>query len=135
MEKKGGGSGWPRLLGGLAVGFGGMTLFAGGGVLFGGSGTRSLAGQVVPFVLWFNFCAGFFYILAGIGLWRARRWSLWLAAAIALATLAVLAGFGLHVMGGGGYEPRTAWAMAFRAAFWIGVTLVGFRRLAGGAPQ
>lgn len=37
----------------------------------------------MPFVLWFNFLAGFAYIVAGVGLWMRRRWAMWLAVAIA----------------------------------------------------
>jgi hypothetical protein len=38
--------------------------------LFGTEATRAAAGNAVPFVLWFNFLAGFAYILAGLGLLR-----------------------------------------------------------------
>ena len=45
---------------GVAVVFGAMTVFSGGRALFGGADM----GAVVPWVLWFNFFAGFFYIIA-----------------------------------------------------------------------
>ena len=38
---------------------------------------RQAAGHYVPFVLWFNFLAGFAYIVAGVGLWMRRRWAAW----------------------------------------------------------
>ena len=47
-------------LGLLAIGFGVMTLKSGGFALFGGVEGKEFAGQYVPFVLWFNFIAGFF---------------------------------------------------------------------------
>ena len=50
----------------VAVIFGLLTIVSGGRAIFGGVDM----GAVVPFVLWFNFGAGFAYVLAGIGLWR-----------------------------------------------------------------
>lgn len=49
----------------LATLFGALTVLSGGRALFGGSDM----GDVVAFVLWFNFLAGFAYVIAGIGLW------------------------------------------------------------------
>ena len=40
----------------------------------------------MPFVVWFNFLAGFAYIAAGVGLWVRRRWAVVLAAALAAGT-------------------------------------------------
>ena len=37
-------------------------------MLFGGEAARAAAGQFMPFVLWFNFIAGFAYVVAGVGL-------------------------------------------------------------------
>lgn len=48
----------------LAVGFGLLTLWSGGNVLFGGEDARAAAGNYVPFVVVFNFAAGFAYVLA-----------------------------------------------------------------------
>lgn len=74
-------------LGATAVLFGVATLVEGGHVLFGGPAARQEAGNVVSFVLLFNFGAGFAYVLAGLaallgGSWatgspersRSRRW-------------------------------------------------------------
>ena len=70
----------------VAVVFGVATIRAGGSVLFG-DGAQA-AGNVVGFVLWFNFLAGFAYVAAGAGLWLRRRWSAQLALTIAAATRA-----------------------------------------------
>lgn len=53
----------------VAVVFGALTVISGGFALIGGSDM----GAVVPFVLWFNFFAGFAYIAAGLGLWHKHR--------------------------------------------------------------
>ena len=48
----------------VAIIFGLLTIVSGGGALFG----KADMGAVVPFVLWFNFFAGFAYVVAGFGL-------------------------------------------------------------------
>lgn len=111
----------------LAVLFGVLTVFSGGRTLFGDDGVREAAGAIVPFVLWFNFIAGFAYVLAGVGLWRRRRASVLLAIGITVATVAVFAAFWAHVQGGGAYEMRTVVAMTLRALFWAGVAMMGWR--------
>lgn len=73
----------------VAVIFGLLTVLSGGRALFGGADM----GAVVPFVLWFNFLAGFAYVLAGLGLWYRSSWSIGLSVSIALATAAVFAIF------------------------------------------
>ena len=59
---------------------------------------RAAAGDYVPFVLWFNFLAGFAYIVAGAGLFLWRQWAVKLSLFIALATLLVFAAFGIHIL-------------------------------------
>lgn len=56
------------VLGLLAIGFGVMTVKSGGFALFGGIEGKEFAGKYVPFVLWFNFIAGFFYAISGLGI-------------------------------------------------------------------
>lgn len=112
----------------IAVGFGLATIASGGGVLFGGPERRAAAGDYVPFVVWVNFLAGFFYVAAGVGLWRRNRWAVWLAAAIAAVTGTAFAAFAVHVAMGGAYELRTVAAMTLRVGLWSAIALVGFRK-------
>ncbi|MBK9071035.1 MAG: hypothetical protein IPL79_08550 [Myxococcales bacterium] len=112
------------LLGGLAVAFGVATLVEGGGVLFGSAQARAAAGNVVPFVLWFNFAAGFIYIVGGLATLRRRPVAIWIARALAAATLVVFAAFAVHVLTGGAHEPRTVVAMTLRSAFWVAQALL-----------
>jgi hypothetical protein len=106
---------------GVAVVFGVLTVFSGGRALFGGADM----GAVVPFVLWFNFAAGFAYVAAGLGLWRGAGWAPVLAIGIAAATAAVLAGFLWHVWRGGAFETRTMAALPLRLAVWVVIAAVG----------
>lgn len=103
----------------VAIVFGLLTIKSGGSVLFFDGEARQAAGRYVPFVLWFNFLAGFIYVTTGIGLWLSKRWALWLAIALALATLTVFAILGLHIINQGEYETRTLAAMTIRSAVWV----------------
>ena len=113
----------------LAVAFGLLTIASGGRTLFGGDAARQSAGAYVPFVLWFNFAAGFAYVVAGIGLWLKRRWAAGLGAGIAIATLLVFAALGVHVASGGAYEMRTVAAMTLRSVLWVAIAWLAARRI------
>ena len=84
-------------------------------------------GAVVPYVLWFNFLAGFAYVAAGLGLWRGAGWARGLSLAIAVATAAVFAAFLWHVAQGGAHEARTTAAMTLRTLVWAAIAAVAFR--------
>lgn len=118
----------------LAGAFGVATIVSGGRVLFGSDATRAAAGHVVPFVLWFNFLAGFAYMGAAMGIALARRWSGMISAGIAAATAVVFLAFGLHVLAGGAFETRTVAAMTLRAGVWIAIAVAACRRL-GRVPR
>lgn len=111
----------------VAILFGLGTIASGGWTLFGGTEARAAAGAAVGFVLWFNFAAGFAYVLAGGGLLLKRRWAAWLSALIAAATLAVFAALGVHVLQGGAYEMRTVAAMVLRSVVWIAIAALAWR--------
>jgi len=103
-----------------ALTFGALTIVSGASALFGSIDM----GAVVPFVLWFNFLAGFAYVAAGVGLWRRRRWGWRVAVGILVATLAVAAAFAAHAVQGGAYEMRTAGALGLRSLVWVGIVVV-----------
>lgn len=120
---------WAVAAGILAVAFGVVTVFEGGRMLFGRPELRASAGNVVPFVLWFNFIAAFAYLMAGLGLFLWKRWAAQLSASIALTTLAVFAAFGVHVALGGAFEARTVGAMMLRSIVWIAIAVSACRAL------
>ena len=134
VQGSGGRPKWALAAAAVAVVFGLATIVSGGRVLFGGDAARAAAGDYVPFVVWFNFLAGFAYVLAGIGLATWRRWSAVLAAAIAAATVGVAVAFAAHAMSGAAFEARTAAAMALRVAVWIAIAAAACRTL-GCRPQ
>ncbi len=120
---------WLRGLALVAIVFGILTIKSGGEVVFGNAAARTAAGNFVPFVVWFNFLAGFVYVAAGVGLWAQRRWAAVLAAALAAGTALAFAAFGAHIASGGAYEMRTVWALTLRLAVWSAITLFAWRVL------
>ena len=113
----------------VAVVFGLLTIKAGGAVIFVDGADRQAAGDYVPFVLWFNFLAGFVYIIAGTGLWLQKRWAVKLSVLIAVATVIIYALFGLHIFGGGLYEKRTIIAMSLRSVVWAVIAILAHRKI------
>ena len=113
----------------VAVVFGLLTIKSGGSVLFIDGEFRQQAGNYVPFVVWFNFLAGFAYLVAGIGLWKRQRWAVWLAIIIVASSLSVFALLGLHINGGGSYEIRTVIAMGARCSIWTVIALFSYRTM------
>ncbi|MCP5075541.1 MAG: hypothetical protein GY947_19900 [Rhodobacteraceae bacterium] len=108
----------------IAILFGTVTLFSGGSTLFVDGAARQAAGDYVGFVLWFNFLAGFAYILAGIGLFQWHSAAPRLPIVIAAATLFVFAAFGIHILLGGAFEQRTVGAMILRSVVWLVIATV-----------
>ena len=119
-----------KILAVVAVAFGALTIFSGGQALFGGAQAQAAVGNAVGFVLWFNFLAGFVYVVAGIGLWQSRPWAAWAAIGLALVTALIAFALGVHVITGGAYEMRTVGAMVLRLGFWVYVVVMA-RRLIG----
>ena len=109
--------------------FGIATVISGGQVIFGPEEKRLAAGAYVPFVVWFNFIAGFAYMMAAIGLFRRARWGAYFAIAIAAATALVFAAFGAHILMDGAFESRTVGAMVLRTGVWIGIACVARQSL------
>ncbi len=112
----------------VALVFGLATIASGGRVLFGGEAARSAAGNYVPFVLWFNFLAGFAYVVAAAGLAARQAWAARLALFIAVATAVTFLVFGLFVLTGTPFEMRTVAAMTLRTALWSGIAWFACRR-------
>jgi hypothetical protein len=113
----------------VAILFGLLTIRSGGMVLFFDGSDRVAAGNYVPFVLWFNFIAGFFYVLAGVGLWFTQRWAMWLAVVIVISTLVVFALLNLHIYNDGLFEFRTVIAMSLRSIVWSVIAFYAYLKI------
>lgn len=110
----------------IALSLGILTIIVGGKTLFDPA-ERVAAGNIVPFVLWFNFVAGFAYVAASFGILRWKPWGAQLSAAIALSTIVVFAAFAVHVLVGGLFEIRTVGAMTVRSVVWIAIAITTCR--------
>lgn len=117
---------WLTVVAIVALLFGIATVKEGGTVLFTETGKQS-AGNYVPFVLWFNFIAGFAYIMAGIAMFKLKSCSRRLSAVIAISTIIVFILLGIHIFNDGLYELRTVMAMTIRSTLWISITIVALR--------
>jgi hypothetical protein len=112
----------------VALVFGLMTIASGGKVLFGAEAARQAAGNYMPFVVWFNFLAGFAYVAAAAGLALGRAWAARLALLIAVATALAFLAFGLLAMTGTPFESRTVGAMTVRTTLWACIAWFAWRR-------
>lgn len=108
--------------------FGIVTIFAGGSVALDLGDARVQAGHVVPFVVWFNFFAGFAYVVAAVGIWADRSWARRMASLIAVATALVAVGFAVFAASGQAFELRTVGALGVRFALWTAIALWLARR-------
>jgi hypothetical protein len=113
----------------IAVVFGLLTIKSGGSVLYVDGTFREEAGNYVPFVVWFNFLAGFAYLIAGGGLWMQKHWAVWISIFIVVATLVVFATLGIHILKGGMYEVRTIAAMSLRTVVWVLIAMFSYRKI------
>jgi len=113
----------------IAIVFGLLTIKSGGAVLFVNGIARADAGNYVPFVLWFNFFAGFAYLFAGVGLFMQKYWAAWMSIFIAIATIAIFILFGLHILNEGAYEVRTVAAMSLRTVVWALIAMFAYRKI------
>ena len=122
-----------RIAAGVAIVFGLLTVLSGGRALFGSEAARAAVGDAVPFVLWFNFLAGFAYVVAGIGLFLRHRPAVWVSIGILGSTFLVMLAFGLHMAQGGAYEVRTVGAMILRTSVWAAISFVAWTYIGRGA--
>ena len=119
---------WYYGLGIFLTVFGLLTIKEGGSVLFFDPAARVAAGNFVPFVVWFNFLAGFAYSVAGVGVVLGSCWARNLAIAIAGLTALIFLAFAAHIFMGGLYEVRTLAAMTLRTSVWMATAFLLVKR-------
>jgi hypothetical protein len=113
----------------VAILFGLLTIKSGGSVIFVDGPDRLAAGNYMPFVVWFNFLAGFIYLVAGAGLWLKKQWAIRLSIFIAVATLIVFIAFGIAILIGQAYEMRTVAAMSLRTIVWTVISMFAYYKI------
>ena len=113
----------------IAMVFGLLTLKEGGTVIFDIGSARQTAGNFVPYVVWFNFLSGFFYIAAGTGLWIQKRWAVSLSIALLISIVITYVFLWIHALSGGPYEMRTVYAMALRTFLWTVISIASYKQI------
>jgi len=129
MTAKRSGSRTLKIAAGVAILFGLLTVLSGGRALFGNEAARAAVGDAVPFVLWFNFIAGFAYVVAGFGLFRRHSPAVWTSIGILVTTFLVMLAFALHIAQDGAYEMRTVGAMILRIGVWATISFVAWKHI------
>ncbi|WP_170397487.1 MULTISPECIES: hypothetical protein [Ruegeria] len=114
---------WIRPAAIAAAFFGLLTIFSGGTALFGGAAAKAAVGDAVPLVLWFNFLAGFVYLLGAFALYKSLIWAHRIAWVIGLSTLLVFAVLVVVALIGTPFEWRTVGAMIIRTGFWLAIAV------------
>lgn len=107
---------WTTPLALVAAIFGAATLYSGGMALWG----KAEMGNVVPFLLWFNFAMGAVYLVAAALIFRRHPAALPMAWAIGISTGLVFVAFVIVALSGTPFEMRTLGAMILRTGFWLG---------------
>lgn len=109
--------------------FGLATIYSGGEVLFVDGAGRTRAGSYIDFIVWFNFIAGFAYLLAAYGLYKSKQWSVFLSKIIVIATLIAFGALGVYIFNGGAFEIRTILAMILRSFVWLAIAYFAAKQM------
>ncbi len=118
---------WQKAAAIVALVFGAMTIFSAGSILGNFGNAEQAAGAYIPFVLWFNFLAGFAYVAAAVGIWRARNWGCGLSVLIAAATGLIALIFAFVIWQGAAFEMRTVGALVLRFGIWAVIATALYR--------
>lgn len=110
----------------ILTAFGLLTLFLSGSVIFNLFGIRAKEGNYVPVVVWANFISSFLYLAAVYGLFKMKKWSVWLLAVSVFILVAAFIGLKIHINDGGLYEAKTVNAMLFRIGLAILITVSSY---------
>jgi hypothetical protein len=104
----------------VLAGFGLLTIFLSSSVIFDLFGIREKEGNYVPLVVWANFFSSILYLVAAYGLFKMKKWPVWLLVVSVFTLVAAFIGLKIHITDGGLYEAKTVNAMLFR----IGLTVL-----------
>ena len=103
-----------------------LTLFLSGSVIFDLFGIRAKEGNYVPLVVWANFISSILYLVAAYGLFKMKKWSVWLIAVSVFILVAAFIGLKLHINEGGLYEAKTVSAMLFRIGLTVFIAVASY---------
>ena len=103
-----------------------LTLFLSGSVIFDLFGIREKEGNYVPLVVWANFNSSILYLAAAYGLFKVKKWSVWLLVVSVFILIAAFIGLKMHINDGGLYETKTVSAMLFRIGLTVFIAIASY---------
>jgi hypothetical protein len=106
--------------------FGSLTLFLSGSVIFDLFGIREKEGNYVPLVVWANFISSILYLVAAYGLFKIKKWPVWLLVVSVFILVAAFIGLKIHINNGGLYEAKTVNAMLFRIGLTVFIAVASY---------
>lgn len=98
---------------GLAL-FTAITLFLSTSVIWDLFGVRAQQGHYVPLVIWSNFLCGILYIIALIGLFFRKKWTLIPLVVALFILIGAFVGLYIHISQDDPYETKTISALFLR---------------------
>ncbi len=110
----------------ILAGFGFLTLFLSTSVIFDLFNVREREGNYVLFIVWANFISSLIYLASVYGFLTLKKWTYKALAASTLVLTIAFIGLQFHIHSGGVHEEKTIWAMVFRIAVTIGLTLYAY---------
>ncbi|MBI4081127.1 MAG: hypothetical protein HY423_00810 [Candidatus Lambdaproteobacteria bacterium] len=112
-----------RMLAIVAIAFGVFTATAVVAALLSPEHLRA-ALTAAPWLGPFNLAMGLVYILAGVGLWRLKRWGVGLTLVVAAVTLGAAGALAQRWLATPGDDPRPLAGMGLRALAWVAFALL-----------
>jgi len=116
----------PYLIAVVLAGFGLLTIFLSGSVIFDLFGIREKEGNYVLLVVWANFISSILYMVAAYGLFKMKKWSVWLLVVSVFILVAAFTGLKIHINDGGLYEAKTVNAMLFRIGLTVFIAVTSY---------
>jgi hypothetical protein len=113
---------FPYVLALLLAIFGLLTLFLSTSIIFDLFEIRLREGHYVFFVVVANFISSLFYLIAAYGLFRQKKWTVYLLDASTSVLFIAFFLLGVYIYFGGLYETKTIGAMIFRILLTLGFT-------------
>jgi uncharacterized membrane protein (DUF2068 family) len=110
----------------ILAGFGLLTLFLSTSVIFDLFGIRAKEGNYVLFIVWSNFISSILYLIAAYGLFKSKKWTIYLLGMSTIILIIAFVGLKIHANSGGLYETQTVGAMIFRISVTLVFTIIAY---------
>ncbi len=100
-----------------------------GSFIFDWYGIRNQQGAYVPFIVWTNFIAGFLYLLAVYGFFKAMNWTYWVLIGITILLIFAAIALMIYINQDGIFEIKTIGAMNFRIILTLVFSVLAYYKI------